>query len=71
MVEELVVPEYGFVLQKMRFLCLKWWVMSVAPVDWKAWSVVMVQLDKVEVCELKPKMLTKDKGGLVWRWASN
>ena len=26
---------------------------------------VMVQLDKVEVCELKPKMLTKDKGSLV------
>ena len=28
---------------------------------------VMFQLDKVEVHELKPKMLTKDKGGLVWR----
>ena len=32
---------------------------------------VMVQLCKVEVCELKPKMLTKDEGGLVWRQTSN
>ena len=28
---------------------------------------VTVQLNKVEVHELKPNMLTKDKGGLVWR----
>ena len=28
-------------------------------------ACVMVQLDKVEVHELKPKMLTKDKGSLV------
>ena len=34
-------------------------------------DVVMVQPDKVEVCELKPKMLTKDKGDLVWRQTSN
>ena len=32
---------------------------------------VMVQLDKVEVHELKPKVLTKDEGGLVWGWTSN
>ena len=32
---------------------------------------VTVQLDKAEVHELKPKMLTKDKGGLVWRQTSN
>ena len=70
-VEALVVQGLGFLLQKMRFLCLKWWMTSVAPVGWKAWSFVMVQLDKVEVCELKPKMLTKDEGGLVWRWTSN
>ena len=30
-------------------------------------EIVMVQLDKVEIHELKPKMLTKDEGGLVWR----
>ena len=34
------------------------------------WSVT-VQLNKVEVHELKPKVLTKDKGGLVWRQTSN
>ena len=28
---------------------------------------VMVQLNKVEVHELKPEVLTKDEGGLVWR----
>ena len=27
---------------------------------------VMVQLDKVEICEFKPKMVTKDEGGLVF-----
>ena len=32
---------------------------------------VVVQLDKVEVHELKPKMLAKDEGGLVWRQTSN
>ena len=32
---------------------------------------VVVQLDKVEVHELKPKMLSKDEGGLVWRQTSN
>ena len=36
------------------------------------WMIcVMVQLDKVEICELKPKVLPKDEGGLVWRWTSN
>ena len=39
--------------------------MNVVPVDWKAWSFVTVQLDKVEVHELKPKVLTKDEGSLV------
>ena len=34
------------------------------------WSVT-VQLNKVEVHELKPEVLTKDKGGLVWRQTSN
>ena len=38
--------------------------------DFKCGSVT-VQLDKVEVCELKPRVLTEDKGGLVWRWTSN
>ena len=37
----------------------------------RAWSFVTVQLDKVEICELKPKVLTKDEGGLVWRQTSN
>ena len=32
---------------------------------------VMVQLNKVEVCELKPKVLTKDEGDLVWKQTSN
>ena len=26
---------------------------------------VMVQLDKVEICELRPEVLTEDDGGLV------
>ena len=34
----------------------------------KEWRLsVMVQLDEVEVHELKYKMLTKDEDGLVWR----
>ena len=65
MVQELCFLLQRYTLQKMRFLCLKWWATNVAPVDWKAWSFVTVQLDKGEVCELKPKMLTKDEGDLV------
>ena len=32
---------------------------------------VTVQLDKVEIHELRPKVLTEDKGGPVWRQTSN
>ena len=32
-----------------------------------AWSFVTVQLNKVEIHGLRPKVLTEDKGGLVWR----
>ena len=65
MVQEFCFLLQRYTLQKTRFLWLKWWATSVAPVDWKAWSFVTVQLDKVEVHELKPKMLTKEEGGLV------
>ena len=34
-------------------------------------NIVMVQLNEVKVHELKPKMLTKDKSGLVRRQTSN
>ena len=42
-------------LQKTRFQCLICWVTDVAPLD-KVWSFVMVQLEGVEVHELKPKV---------------
>ena len=32
-----------------------------------AWSFVTVQLDKIEIHELRPKVLTEDEGDLVWR----
>ena len=71
LVEGLVVQGLGFLLQrsilpKMKFLSLKWWAMDIAHLE-EAWSFVTVQVNKVEIHEVRPKVLTEDKGGLVWR----
>ena len=63
LVEESVVQGLDFLL-KTKFLSLKWWVMKVASLE-LAWCFIMVQLNKVDICELRSKVVTEDEGGLI------